>query len=41
MSSYLLAWIQIVSVTGKEKFGQAIRLCRLHPQLTSKNREGV
>jgi len=32
---------RVLSVIGKDKFGQAIRLCRLHPQLTSKNREGV
>jgi len=32
---------RVLSVLGKEKFGQAIRLCRLYPLLTSKNREAV
>jgi len=32
---------RVLSVIGKDKFGQAIRLCRLYPVLTSKNRETV
>jgi len=32
---------RVLSVIGKDKFGQAIRLCRLYPMLTSKNRESV
>jgi hypothetical protein len=32
---------RVLSVIGKGKFGQAIRLCRLYPMLTSKNRELV
>lgn len=32
---------RVLSVVGKEKFSQAIRLCRLYPMLNSKNREEV
>ncbi|WP_354622735.1 hypothetical protein [Psychromonas sp. MME2] len=32
---------RVLSVIGKDKFAQAIRLCRLYPMLTSKNRESV
>jgi len=32
---------RVLSVLGKEKFGYAIRLCRLYPALTSKNREAI
>ena len=32
---------RVLSVLGKAKFGQAIRLCRLYPALTSKNRDAV
>lgn len=32
---------RVLSVIGKDKFTQAVRLCRLHPRLTSKNREAV
>lgn len=32
---------RVLSVIGKDKFAQAIRLCRLYPILTSKNRESV
>jgi len=32
---------RVLSVLGKGKFSQAIRLCRLYPNLTSKNREDV
>ncbi|MCG6200055.1 hypothetical protein [Psychromonas antarctica] len=32
---------RVLSVIGKDKFGNAIRLCRLYPALTSKNRESV
>lgn len=32
---------RVLSVLGKAKFSQAIRLCRLYPNLTSKNREDV
>ncbi len=32
---------RVLSVIGKDKFGQAIRVCRLYPMLTSKNREQV
>ncbi len=32
---------RVLSVIGKNKFGHAIRLCRLYPALTSKNREAV
>lgn len=32
---------RVLSVLGKAKFGQAIRLCRLYPRLTSRNREAV
>ena len=32
---------RVLSVLGKAKFGQAIRLCRLYPKLTHKNRESV
>lgn len=36
-----LLFTRVLSVIGKAKFGQAIRLCRLYPALTSKNREQV
>lgn len=32
---------RVLSVLGKSKFSQAIRLCRLYPKLTSKQRELV
>lgn len=32
---------RILSVLGKNKFSQAIRLCRLYPKLTTKQRESV
>lgn len=32
---------RVLSVLGKAKFSQTIRLCRLYPHLTSKNREAV
>lgn len=32
---------RVLSVLGKEKFGHAIRLCRLYPALTNKNREAI
>ena len=32
---------RVLSVLGKAKFGHAIRLCRLYPALTSKNREVI
>lgn len=32
---------RVLSVLGKAKFSQAIRLCRLYPKLTSKQREDV
>jgi hypothetical protein len=32
---------RVLSVIGKAKFGQCIRLCRLYPALTRKNRESV
>jgi len=32
---------RILSVLGKNKFSQAIRLCRLYPKLTNKQRESV
>lgn len=32
---------RVLSVIGKDKFSQAIRLCRLYPMLTSKERESV
>ncbi|PKF60772.1 hypothetical protein CW745_12920 [Psychromonas sp. psych-6C06] len=32
---------RVLSVLGKNKFSQAIRLCRLYPKLTSKQREEV
>ncbi len=32
---------RVLSVLGKGKFSQAIRLCRLYPNLTSKQRESV
>ncbi|TEW53960.1 hypothetical protein E2R68_10775 [Psychromonas sp. RZ22] len=32
---------RVLSVLGKNKFSQAIRLCRLYPNLTAKTREAV
>lgn len=32
---------RVLSVLGKNKFSQAIRLCRLYPNLTASNREDV
>lgn len=32
---------RILSVLGKDKFAHAIRLCRLYPMLTSKNRDAI
>lgn len=32
---------RVLSVIGKDKFAQAVRLCRLYPRLSSKNREAV
>ncbi|WP_372880370.1 hypothetical protein [Psychromonas sp.] len=32
---------RVLSVIGKDKFAQAIRLCRLYPRLSNKNREAV
>jgi hypothetical protein len=32
---------RVLSVLGKNKFSQAIRLCRLYPNLTTKTREAV
>ena len=32
---------RVLSVVGKTKFGQAIRLCRLYPIITSKEREVI
>ena len=32
---------RVLSVLGKNKFSQAIRLCRLYPNLTPKTREDV
>jgi len=32
---------RVLSVLGKNKFSQAIRLCRLYPNLTAKDRESV
>jgi len=32
---------QVLSVLGKAKFSQAIRLCRLYPNLNAKQRESV